>query len=383
MAKAARRLAARSGARALSVGRVGQGRTLYMLPGAILSGGRAKRAVADRMAAWLCGGPLAFCAVELVLRDAEHRVSRRFTLPQLRYWTVRQTHATSRRVVELLARATERRPGFAGVASCQPLIMGVINVTPDSFSDGGRYLEMERAVSRALELMEQGADIIDVGGESTRPGADAVSPEEESRRVLPVVKALAERGIQVSIDSRHASVIGAAVEAGARIVNDITALAGDPASLKTAAAGGAQIVLMHMQGDPRTMQASPQYREVALDLYDFFAERIAACDGAGILRDRLCLDPGIGFGKTVEHNRDILANLTLFHGLGCPLLLGVSRKSFIARLSRGEEVDRRLPGSLAAAMMGLDQGVQVLRVHDVAETAQARAVWQAIAREAS
>jgi dihydropteroate synthase len=381
MAKAVRR-PPRAARRGLSFARLGAGQSLYLLPGGMLSGSGAKRAVGERIACWLAGGPLAFVAVELAMRDAEDRIGRRFTLPQLRYWIARQAHAMGRRVIELLARATEARPPFAGLDANCPLVMGVINVTPDSFSDGGRFLETERAVAHGLKMMEAGADLLDVGGESTRPGADPITPDEERRRALPVVRGLAERGIPVSIDTRHAGVMGAALEAGARIINDVTALGGDPASLKLAARSGAPIILMHMLGEPRSMQASPAYREVALDLYDFFAARIAACAEAGIGRERLCLDPGIGFGKTVEHNRDILANLALFHGLGCPLLLGVSRKSFIARLSRGEATNERLPGSLAAGLAGLDQGVQILRVHDVAETVQARAVWRAIAVEA-
>jgi dihydropteroate synthase len=381
MAQAPRRRAVPAARRGLTFARLGAGQSLYLLPLAMLSGSRAKGAVGERVAQWLAGGPLAFAAVELVMRDAERRIGRRFTLPQLRYWMARQAHAMGRRVIELLARTTESRPPFAGLAANGPLVMGVINVTPDSFSDGGRFLEPDKAIAHGVRMMEQGADLIDVGGESTRPGADPVSPEEERRRVVPVVRALAERGIPVSIDSRHAPVLGAALEAGARIINDITALA-DPANLKLAARTQVPVILMHMLGEPRTMQASPSYREVALDLYDFFQARIAACGEAGIGRERLCLDPGIGFGKSVEHNRDILANVAVFHGLGCPLLLGVSRKSFIARLSRGEASGERLPGSLAAALAGLDQGVQVLRVHDVAETVQARAVWRAIAVEA-
>jgi len=381
MAKAPRPRAAPP-RRGLSFARLAAGQTLYLLPVGMLSGSRAKGAVGERIAEWLAGGPLAFSAVELVMRDAEARIGRRFTLPQLRYWIARQAHAMGRRVIELTARATEPRPPFAGLAANRPLVMGVVNVTPDSFSDGGKFLAPDQAVAHAVKLMEEGADLVDIGGESTRPGAEPISPEEERRRVVPVVQALAERGVPVSIDSRHARVMGAALDAGARIINDVTALTGDPASLKLAARTRAPVILMHMLGEPRTMQASPQYREVALDLYDFFAARLAACAEAGIGRDRLCLDPGIGFGKSVEHNRDILANLALFHGLGCPLLLGVSRKSFIARLSRGETVEERLPGSLAAALAGLDQGVQILRVHDVAETVQARAVWRAIAVEA-
>jgi dihydropteroate synthase len=183
----------------------------------------------------------------------------------------------------------------------------------------------------------------------------------------------------VSIDTRHAAVMRAAVAAGARIINDVTALAGDPASLQTAAASGAAVVLMHMQGEPRTMQQDPSYRDAPLDLYDYFAERLDACRAAGIGRGRIAIDPGIGFGKRDPHNLAILADLALYHGLGCALALGVSRKSFIGRLSRGEDTDHRLAGSLAAALAGLDRGVQIIRAHDVAETAQAVAIWRAIA----
>ena len=273
------------------------------------------------------------------------------------------------------------RPAFAGLSLDRPLVMGIINVTPDSFSDGGDRLQAERAVAEGLAMAEAGAAILDVGGESTRPGADPVPLEEELRRVLPVISPLAERGLVVSVDTRRPAVMRAAAEAGARILNDVTALTGETDSLETAAELGLPVVLMHMQGDPRTMQADPRYHDVALDVFDRLEARVEACLAAGIPRARIAVDPGIGFGKTLEHNLKLLNNLALFHGLGCPLLLGVSRKSFISKLMPGEEPapKQRFPGSLAAALAGVQRGVQILRVHDVAETCQALKVWIAIA----
>ena len=269
-------------------------------------------------------------------------------------------------------------PSFAGVTLDPPIVMGIVNVTPDSFSDGGQFSGADDAIGFGRRLVIQGARIVDVGGESTRPGAAPVTLEEEIARTVPVVRALAADGIRVSIDTRHAAVMKAALEAGAAIINDITALEGDPDALRVAAASDASVVLMHMQGRPETMQIAPAYQDPAGEILDYLQGRIDACLAAGIGRERLCVDPGIGFGKTVEHNLDLLARLDLFQGLGVPLLLGVSRKSLIGLLSRQEPPERRLGGSLAAALAGMDRGAQILRVHDVAETAQAVAVWHAI-----
>ena len=267
------------------------------------------------------------------------------SLDGLRAWAEDQGAAVIRHVDASLARFAARRPLFAGLSLDRPCLMGIINVTPDSFSDGGRHLDPGAAIAHGLALREAGAEILDVGGELTRPGASPVSPDEEARRVLPVVRGLAERGIVVSIDSRHAAVMAAAVESGASILNDVTALTGDPQSLRIAAGTGAAIVLMHMQGEPQSMQSAPAYAFAPLDVYDFLADRLAACQAAGIAADRLCVDPGIGFGKTVDHNLQILAHLGLLQGLGVPVLLGVSRKRFIATLSQGESpVPTAVPG---------------------------------------
>jgi dihydropteroate synthase len=268
---------------------------------------------------------------------------------------------------------------FAGLSLDRVRVMAITNVTPDSFSDGGERLDPARAIDDGLRFVSEGADIVDVGGESTRPGAAELPQGEEIRRVLPVVQALAAASAVVSIDTRHKAVMEAALAAGAHIVNDISALTHDPGSLPLLARHGVPAVLMHMRGEPRTMQYQPFYDAPLVEVLDYLDGRIAACAAAGIPRERIVVDPGIGFGKLDPHNLELIAGIGVFHALGCGVMLGVSRKSMIARLSRGEMPDARLPGSLAAALAALQQGVQILRVHDVAETRQALALWQAIA----
>ena len=271
------------------------------------------------------------------------------------------------------------RAGFAGLSMAAPRIMGILNVTPDSFSDGGRFLAAGDALAQA-RAMAAGADILDIGGESTRPGAEPVALEEEIARTAPVIAALRAGGMEtpISIDTRKTAVAAAALEAGAQVVNDVAALTYDPALGPLAAARGAPVILMHHQGTPETMQADPRYDDVLLDVYDWLAERLAAALALGIPRDRIALDPGIGFGKTVQHNLALLRGLSLFHGLGCPVLLGASRKRFIGSIGGGAEAQARMPGSVAVALAGVAQGVQMIRVHDVAETRQALLLWQAI-----
>jgi len=267
---------------------------------------------------------------------------------------------------------------FAGFSLDRPLIMGIVNATPDSFSDGGEAYQFEDAVARGLALIDEGADIIDVGGESTRPGAEPVSLEEELRRTVPVVQRLSEAGACVSIDTRHALVMEEALAAGAEIINDVTALTGDARSLDVASNCDAPIILMHMQGEPGTMQATPTYEDAAKEVCAYLKARVHACEAAGIARDRIALDPGIGFGKTVEHNIEILKHLSLYDALGLPVLLGVSRKSFIGKIAEQPDAKLRLPGSIAAALAGVMRGAKILRVHDVAETKQALDIWRAI-----
>lgn len=269
---------------------------------------------------------------------------------------------------------------FAGLPLTRTLVMGVVNVTPDSFSDGGETLDPAAAVARGMAMLDEGAHIIDVGGESTRPGAAPIAPAEEIARVTPVIRALSKAGAVVSVDTRRSSVMRAAVESGAAIINDITALTGDPGSMELVSEAGASVILMHMQGEPSTMQQAPHYNDAAYDVRDWLAERVAACKAAGIPPGRVAVDPGIGFGKTVEHNLEILADLDKYVALRCAIVVGVSRKSFIGRLSRGEQPRRRLAGSLAAALAAVDRGANILRVHDVAETRQALTVWEAMAQ---
>jgi len=265
---------------------------------------------------------------------------------------------------------TPRSP-FAGLDISSPKIIGVVNVTPDSFSDGGDYATPDEAIAHGLRLADAGAHVLDVGGESTRPGADPVDPEEERRRVLPVVSTLAEKGLLVSIDTRHASTMAAAIDAGAAIVNDVTALTNDSESLNTVTQRQVPVVLMHIQGDPKTMQSNPKYAWAPVDVYDHLSRQIERGIAAGMSKANLCVDPGIGFGKTDDHNLALLDTLALLHGLGCPVLLGASRKSFIGRLSGTKDPKKRMGGSLAAALAAITQGVQLLRVHDVEETSQA------------
>jgi len=255
--------------------------------------------------------------------------------------------------------------------------MGVVNVTPDSFSDGGLYLEPEAAIAHGAELADEGAEILDVGGESTRPGADEVSVEEEVRRTEPVVSDLAGLGHTVSIDTSKLAVATAALDAGATIVNDVTALRGDPEIGALCADRGAGLILMHMQGDPRTMQEDPRYEDVVDDVRAFLAERVEAALAAGVAEERIWIDPGIGFGKNLDHNLELLRRLGELRQLGRPLVVGTSRKSFIGKLD-GSAAEERIGGTIASSVYAAAEGADVLRVHDLPELAQALRVAAAI-----
>jgi dihydropteroate synthase len=352
-------------------------------------GRAAAEAVAAGLARPLAGSGIAFSAVMAMgLTPDQQYVSAIAPVDEFADWLAGPGRRFAPKSGERLARLSLPRPDWAGRALAQggqtraqtrPLVMGIVNVTPDSFSDGGRWLDPERAVAHGRALIAAGADILDIGGESTRPGAAPITPIEEIRRIEPVVRALAASGAIVSIDTRRAAVMERALAAGARIVNDISALAGDADSPALVARHGAAVVLMHMQGEPRTMQYDPVYASPLVEVLEYLEARIAACAAVGIPPARIAVDPGIGFGKRVEHNLDLIAGIGTLHALGPAILLGISRKSTIAQLSRGEPPDRRLPGSLAALSFALGQGVQILRVHDVAETGQALALWTALA----
>ena len=267
---------------------------------------------------------------------------------------------------------------FAGFDLNRPVIMGILNTTPESFSDGGEHVGVSAAVEHGLRMVDEGADIIDVGGESTRPGAEPVSIAEELDRTILVVERLAEAGVCVSIDTRHAVVMESALAAGAEIVNDVTALTGDRRSMDVVANSNAAVVLMHMQGKPGNMQKDPVYENAPREVFEYLHERVQACEEAGIRRSRIALDPGIGFGKTLQHNLEIMNELGMYDRLNLPILMGLSRKSFIGGVTGETDPKNRLPGSIAAGLACVQRGAHILRVHDVLETKQALDVWTAI-----
>src|SRR5579863_777059 len=348
------------------------GSPLRVRPVATIAGEVATAGVRNGTAHWLAGSARAFSAVELLSRTANGIATTVTPVPALLH-ALKGEPELRATIDAALHRLTEPRPKWAGFTLDRPLIMGILNVTPDSFSDGGRFADPARAIAHGRALVAAGADIVDIGGESTRPGAAPVTPDDEFARIGPVIQALAAAGTVISVDTRHASVMMRALEAGGRIINDITALS-QPGAIEVAAKTRAPVVLMHMQGDPSTMQRAPRYDLASLDIVEFLEARIAACVNAGIAHDAIVVDPGIGFGKTRAHNLEILARIGLLHDLGAGILVGASRKSFL-----GGAVDARLAASLAVAIHAVEQGVQILRVHDVAETRAAIAATEALA----
>ncbi len=314
----------------------------------------------------LAGGWTWFSEVEEMQRDGASRLLAAGDLPD-----------------EILTRLTAPRAPIAGLAFDAPRLMGILNVTPDSFSDGGQHDAPEAALTRARAMVSEGADMIDVGGESTRPGAAPVAIEQEIARTAPVIAAI--RGaleVPVSIDTRKAPVAEAAARAGAALVNDVAGFTHDAALAPFCARANLPVCVMHAQGTPETMQQNPRYDHVALDVHDFLAARIAALEAIGIARARIVVDPGIGFGKTQAHNLTLMQHLSLFHTLGCPILLGASRKRFIGDIGATSTMQARMPGSVAVALAAVAQGVQILRVHDVEATRAGVALWQAVTQAA-
>ncbi len=358
---------------------------LYLAPQGLLTGIIGAMAVGVGLAA-TCGPDYAFSLLRLTARDGRESdtVSESLiSVTDFGAWLNQDCPAPARQQLERQFQRLLNPPAqWAGLSLTRPLVMGIVNVTPDSFSDGGDHAESQGAIAHGRLLMDAGADIIDIGGESTRPGAKPVSPEVESSRVVPVVTALAREGATVSIDTRHAAVMAAALDAGARIINDVSALQGEGA-LELAIARKAPVVLMHMPGDPQTMQGLARYQDPALDVWDFLKSRLDAWEAAGGSREDVVIDPGIGFGKTTEHNLQILGRLSLYRSLGAGILLGVSRKRLIEQILQSSlPAKRRFPGSLALALEGASQGANILRVHDVAETIQGLRSWQAVRRQA-
>jgi dihydropteroate synthase len=310
----------------------------------------------------LAGGWSWFTHVERLSRDAAPEVVPAAAVPEAE-----------------LRHFVARRGLVCGLAMDAPRIMGILNATPDSFSDGGLHNTFEGAVKRGFKMAKNGADIFDIGGESTRPGAAFVPSEEEIARTVPVIEALRAGGfdLPISIDTRKADVADAALAAGAGMFNDVTAFTYDEASAGVAAKHGASVCLMHAQGDPKTMQDDPQYENVLLDVYDHLAARVAYAERSGIPRGQIVVDVGIGFGKTIEHNLALIRGMSLYHGLGCVILLGVSRKRFIGVISDAPDAADRAAGSIALGLEAVRQGVQILRVHDIAQTSQAIKLWRA------
>ncbi|WP_420566866.1 dihydropteroate synthase [Thalassovita sp.] len=282
---------------------------------------------------------------------------------------------------DVLQRLTDPRANIAGLPMERPTIMGILNVTPDSFSDGGDHNAPDRAVAHARQMVAQGADLIDVGGESTRPGATLVPDDQEIARTAPVIAAIrVEMDVPISIDTRKAAVAKATVQAGADIVNDVSGFTFDTDLAGYCASAKVPVMVMHAQGDPQTMQDAPCYDDVLLDVFDFLEERVEALVAAGIPRGQIIVDPGIGFGKTLQHNLLLLNRLSLFHSLGCAILLGVSRKRFIGTIGKAPEPKYRAAGSVSVGLRAVMDGVQMLRVHDVAETRSALDLWMAVHR---
>ncbi|WP_395614215.1 dihydropteroate synthase [Allosphingosinicella sp.] len=326
----------------------------------------------DGKVARLAGGLQFFASVEIIREDGTELVpvegiEARLDQAQKPVWQ------------RLTSARTPLKLGERVVRLDQPQVVGIVNVTPDSFSDAGINEDAETAIAAGHDMASAGAAIVDVGGESTRPGAKPVWEGDESGRVLPVIKRLAMAGTAVSVDTRKALVMEQALASGAGMINDVSALTWDPRALEVVARAGCPVVLMHHQGPPETMQDDPRYdRPVILEVYDWLEERIVACEAAGIGRERIIVDPGFGFGKNVTHNLQLMNNLALLHGLGCAIMLGASRKRTIGALSGEAPADRRLPGSLAFALQAAGQGAQLLRVHDVPETVQALRVWRGL-----
>lgn len=343
---------------------------VWLLPKGLLYGEAAAAAVADGQAAWLAGGRIAWSLAQVI--EGRSGASRR----KLRRHADLKT-SRSRRLRTLLANISAPRPPLCGLPMDRALIMGVVNVTPDSFSDGGEFLDPEAAIAHGFELVKAGADMLDIGGESTRPGSEGIALEEELARVLPVVEGLRSAGAVLSLDTRKARTMTEGARAGVHLINDVSALTHDPDALGAAKASGLPVVLMHAQGDPRSMQDDPRYEDVLLEVYDYLEASLSRCEKAGIPRGRLIADPGIGFGKTLEHNLALMANLTLFHGLGVPLLLGASRKRFIGTLSGEPRARKRLGGSVGAMLAAAAQGVQIHRMHDAREARAALTLWEA------
>lgn len=350
--------------------------TYYLRPIALAESPQSEEGDALRLA----GGLVHASRFAVIARDGGKIVSRgRYSLPELRAALGSLPDAVCEQFKNLQRAHGPLQCGDRTIRLDQPQVMGILNITPDSFSDGGQFMDdPEVGDAHASAMLEAGAALIDVGGESTRPGAAAVWEGDELKRVIPAIERLARAGAAISIDSRRPGVMEAALAAGAHIINDVSALRHDPRSLEFAARSGVPVVLMHAPGEGDDLHGSADYADVVLDVFDWLAARRDAAIAAGVARENILLDLGIGFGKTVADNLSLINALPMFHALGQPLLLGVSRKRMIGALSNEAPAHQRLGGSLALALKGMDAGVQMLRVHDVPETIQAVRVWRGL-----
>ena len=336
----------------------------YLRPLGLLFGQDAREMIAGGLAFSLGGLPnIGFVSAEEIIRDGKSVTRRKIDASELR------EHA-------LIDNVTCVRPDFAGLSLDQTRIMGIVNVTPDSFSDGGKFDVAEIAIGHGRLLAVQGADVLDIGGESTRPGSDEVSIEQERSRIMPVIAALAQDHV-VSVDTRKSVLMAEAAQSGAKIINDVSALGFDPLSAGVVAKAGLPVVLMHAQGNPRTMQLAPRYDDVALDVYDGLAAQIEKAAAAGIPLSDICIDPGIGFGKSFRHNLELMRQITLFHGLGVAVLVGISRKGVVGAVTGEKTAANRVAGSIGGALQAAMLGAHLLRVHDVVETVQSLAMFNA------
>ena len=334
----------------------------------------------DGKVARLAGGLSWFAAVEVIRIEGHRRVSAELVAVEGVESRFDDDMAAQWRA--LTSARTPLQLGERTVRLDQPQVMGIVNATPDSFSDGGRFADASAAAEAGAGMAAEGAAIIDVGGESTRPGAKPVWDGDEIERIVPVIRQIAAGGAAVSADTRKADVMTAAVQAGARLINDVSALTYDDRAAGIVAAAGVPVVLMHHQGAPETMQDDPRYDDVLVEVYLWLEERVAAAEAAGIARDKILIDPGFGFGKNVGHNLELMNGLGLLHSLGCPIVIGASRKRTIGALSNEAPADRRLGGSIALALKAAEQGAQIIRVHDVPETVQALKVWRGLRDQA-
>ncbi len=342
--------------------------SLYVRPSGLVYGADAALAIEAGAGLPLAGGQVCW-TMALVSEDRGAS------------WTPRKAAALKASrdgdVARWISRLSAPRDPVAGLAMDSCHIMGIVNTTPDSFSDGGVNADAGKAIENARAMAGDGAELLDVGGESTRPGSDPVDEDEEWRRIEPVITSLVADGLKVSCDTRKAAIMQRVAGAGAAMINDVSALTYDADALSATASSGLPVCLMHAQGDPKTMQQSPQYDSVVLDVYDWLEKRVEAVAASGISRNLIVADPGIGFGKSFAHNLELMAGLTLFHGLGVPVMLGASRKGFIGSVTGEKVAANRQAGSAAAALLGAMSGIQFVRVHDVPATRHALSMWRA------